>query len=96
MMIELNTTFTQEEKDALQGYGDVDIKRFIDSKKLFHSSIQGTVAMENPNRLIGVGGLYLVELKDEPGEWYMGQRHKGDTYHFWGCYGDLKNALEGL
>ena len=52
MMIELITDFTQEENDALQHYGDVDIKRFIDPQKLFHSSAQGNVAMENPNRLI--------------------------------------------
>jgi len=102
MIIELNANFAQTEKNIFieLGYGDVDINLFVDSKKLFYSNVRnGAVHNElikNPNRMIKIGGLYLLELKDELGEWYMGDKNKDDCYYFWANYGDLKTAIEGL
>jgi hypothetical protein len=102
MIIELSIDFTQFEKDifAELEYDDVDIKLFADTDRLFYSGVRdGEVyheLIENPNRMIGIGGLYLLEVKDELGEWYMGDKQKDNSYHFWGNYDDLKTAIEGL
>ena len=91
MIIELNTNFTQEEKDILSEYREVDIKLFIDTN-LFNNDKN---MPKNPNRMIGVGGLYLLEGKDTLGSWYMGDWNKG-SYSFWGNYGNLEIALKSL
>ena len=101
MIVELNTAFTQAEKDILMEYSDVDIKLIVDTDNLFYSGVGGGEAKnelftETPNRMVGVGGLYLLEVNDELGEWYMGEKGKDNKYYFWGNYGDLKTALEGL
>ena len=101
MIIELNTTFTQDEKDILMEYKDVDIKLFVDTGSLFYSSVRNGKAhnelfTETPNRMIGVGGLYLLDVNDELRTLYMGEKGKDSNYYFWGNYGNLKTALEGL
>ena len=99
MVISLNTNFSNEEMKILKEYKDVDVKLFINSESLFHVGVwNGENRMdlvENPHRLIGVGGLYLLEEKGELNEWHMGDSKEG-VYYFWGNYGDLKDALEGL
>ncbi len=43
-----------------------------------------------------IRGLYLLELRDEPNEWHMGEKTTNNVYRFWGNYGDLENALASL
>lgn len=88
----LNTMFDDEEVAIL--------KEFIEKNNLaisiFYSIDTNALAgVENPNRMIFVGGLYLLEEKDEPKEWYIGQLSNG-VYDFWANYGSLKDALYGL
>ena len=49
-----------------------------------------------PRTIIEVGGLYLAEAVDEPGDWYMGQRRTDGVIECWGRYGDIETALRGL
>lgn len=91
-MIFLNTTFNQNENEILCNYInkfkiEVGVLLSIDDDKLS--------GIDNPNRIISVGGLYLAEEKDELQSWYMGQEIKGN-YDFWGNYGSLKDALDSL
>ena len=95
-MFELDITFSEAEKKLLTEYSDVDIKLTVRSDALFYTGEEYRVAIENPRRMIGVGGLYLLEVEDEPNEWHMGQFEKDFTYIFWGSYGDLENALKSL
>ena len=94
MIIELSTHFNEEEKNLLREYNDVDIKFFIESDNLSIGTGDNK-AVDNPKRMIGFGGLYLLELEDEPDDWYMGQ-WENSYYNFWGRYGDLDSALKGL
>ena len=100
MIIELSVNFSEEEKIQLSAYNDIDIKLYIQSEKLlFTGTIDGKEIAEiitNPHRLIGVGGLYLLELRDELNEWYMGEKSNDNAYRFWANYGDLENALASL
>ena len=88
----LSTHFNEDEKRTIelftQQYGiEISICYAVDMDRLR--------GIDNPNRMIYVGGYFLCEEKDEPLSWYMGQKVKGQ-YDFWGNYGDLHNALEGL
>ena len=100
MIIELNTDFAHAEKDTLKKYNDIDIKLFIDTDDLFHRGVRDgekyNELIDNPNRMISVGGLYLLEVADELDTWYMGDKGKDGNYYFWGNYGDLQTALESL
>ena len=100
MRVELNTHLTQEEKDILK-CSDVSVKLIVDTDMLFYECRKDgklyTETIENPNRMIGIGGYYLLELKDEIGEWNMGVQKQDDlSYLFWGNYGNLKDAYEAL
>ena len=100
MIIELETDFDEKEKKLLGEYNDIDIKLFIEHDRLRLSGIENgekyTEILSKPRRMIGVGGLYLLELCDEPNEWYMGLLGKDSNYSFWGNYGDLEFALKSL
>ena len=92
MIINLETRFTEDEKIILNTFVqenqiEIHILYNIDDKKLN--------GISNPNRIIFVGGLYLCEEKDELSSWYMGQKIK-EIYDFWGNYGILQEALNGL
>ena len=92
MMVFLNTQFNEDEAFILMEFinhfnMEVSIVYSVDTDKL--------TGVNCPNRMISVGGLFLVEEKDETQEWYMGDKN-GDTYDFWGNYGNLKDALNGL
>ena len=100
VIIELSVNFSDKEKNQLSAHNDIDIKLYIQSEKLlFIGTTDGkeiTEIITNPNRLVGVGGLYLLELRDEPNEWYMGEKSNDNAYRFWANYGDLENALTSL
>ena len=100
MIVELDTHFTQEEKDILK-CGDVSIQLFIDTNILYYECRQeGKCCNENivtPNRMVGIGYYYLLELKDELRTWNMGLKKQDEfSYYFWGNYGNLKEAFESL
>ena len=57
--------------------------------------VDGSTAMQ-PRTIVEVGGLFIVETIDEPGDWYMGQRVSDGVIECWGLYGDIENALRGL
>lgn len=92
MILRLETCFSEEENHIINSFTqhngiELFVARSIDTGKL--------KGVSNPNRIIAVGGLYLCEEKDELSSWYMGQKHN-DQYSFWGNYGGLQEALEGL
>jgi len=92
LILYLNTQFDEEETRILHSYigqvrGDISV--------VYAMNAANVSGVTNPNRMIRAGGLYLCEEKDEPGEWHMGQLCDG-TYDFWGRYGNLHDALEGL
>jgi len=92
LILHLNTQFNEEETRILHGFmrqvrGDISVVLAMNADQ-----VNGVT---NPNRMIRVGGLCLCEEKNEPGKWYMGQMSNG-TYDFWGRYGNLHDALEGL
>ena len=92
MMIFLDTKFNEEENDMLNEY----IREFHQDVSVFYSvEADNLLGVDCPTRMISVGGLFLLEEKDEPRQWYMGQKN-GDSYSFWGKYGNLKDALYGL
>ena len=91
-MIFLNTTFDDEENAILSGY----INKYNQETQIFYSiKIESLSGVSNPNRMISVGGLYLLEEKDEPREWYMGDLNNG-KYDFGGKHISLEDALYGL
>lgn len=103
MIHKLNMDFSEEEKRILYEFeygGDVDVRLCVRKGRLFYSGLEnGEPAkwpIENPRRMIGVGGYYLLETEDELGEWYMGVAESDFTYSFWGNYRDLENALRSL
>ena len=92
MILYLNMQFSDEEKDIINSFTqqynlELSIFYAVDMAKLN--------GIDNPNRMIAVGGMYLCEEKDEPLSWYMGQTVNGQ-YDFWANYGSLFDALEGL
>jgi hypothetical protein len=92
MLYKLRTEFSDAEKEIL--YSHID--KFNYTVSFFISvNSEHLSGVDEPNRMIGVGGLYLLEEKGCPNEWYMGEL-KNSTYGFWGNYGDLKSAIEGL
>lgn len=44
-----------------------------------------------PMRMIRIGARVLVEMRDYPGEWWMGEIHD-DRLVVWGSYGSLEDA----
>lgn len=91
-MIFLETTLTEYEKSLLNRYleknsGSISLVYAIEKRKLR--------GVTNPNKILFVGGLYLCEEKQDQNNWYMGQENDG-LYEFWGSYGSLEEALEGL
>ena len=94
MIISLSTYFSETESKLLEEYRG-KVLPVIDKDKLFHASIGKKLKVDEPNRMVAVGGLFLLEVKAELDTWYMGQYHKG-IYSFWGNYGALQDALEGL
>jgi len=100
MVVGLHTFFTEEERVILMEYRDIDVKLYIEADKLVYRGIKDgeecADVIKNPRRMIGVGGLYLLEIDDEPNEWHMGQLESDFTYGFWGNYGDLGTALKSL
>ena len=88
----LSTQFSDEEKKIIELFTqrhntELSIVYAVDTDK-----IKG---VDDPYRMLFVGGLYLCEDKDEEFSWYMGQKNNGH-YDFWGNYGNLLDALEGL
>jgi hypothetical protein len=47
-------------------------------------------------KIIRVGGLYIVEEVDEHDNWLMGDMNKQGEIVCWGCYGSIKNVIDGL
>lgn len=89
----LCTAFSRQEQDIVQAYAlkcgtEISILCAVDSTR-----IEGDIV---PRRMLYVGVLYLLENKEEPGEWYMGDKAKDGVYAFWGNYGSLQDALDGL
>jgi len=88
----LNTQFSDEEKNI------IDLVTQRDNMELsivYAVDINNIKGITNPNRMIAAGGLYLCEEKDEPSSWHMGEKIN-EQYDFWGNYGNLLDALEGL
>ena len=105
MIIKLKTDFSKTEMKIFKNYiakhyTAIDVRLFINTDLLYDTGInegeEYKTKIENPRRIICVGGLYLLETEDELGTWNMGDYNDKGIYHFWGNYGDLKSALEGL
>ncbi len=45
----------------------------------------------SPSRMIRIGQRFLVEMREVPGEWWMGEMHDGQLF-VWGSYGSLDEA----
>ena len=93
----LNTQFTEEETKTLRDYIDAcntDVSN-IDLAIVYAVDTNRISGVTDPRRMIAVGGLYLCEEKDDRGVWYMGDQNNGN-YSFWGSYGNLQEALNGL
>ena len=93
MTVYLDTKFNTEETQTLNTFIDGGLSCDVSIVYAIDTDLLRGLTM--PNRMIHVGGLYLCEEKDEPGQWYMGQLTNG-TYDFWGCYGNLQDAIAGL
>ncbi len=92
MITILDTGFDMDENKTLSEF----VNRFNMEIAVFYSvRTESLSGVNNPNRMISVGGLYLLEEKDEPKSWYMGQLING-VIDFWGNYGSLHDALNGL
>ena len=92
MIENLNLNFNDEERAILDKY----IEKYNQEISVFYSiDTEKITGAETPNRMIFVGGLYLLEEKGSPNEWHMGHLLNG-VYDFWGNYRDLENALYGL
>lgn len=50
----------------------------------------------NVQKIIRVGGLYIVEEIDEHDDWLMGDINKQGEIVCWGSYGSIKNVIDGL
>ena len=89
----LSTEFSDEEVATIREYCykyEVELSLLFGiSKELF--SEEGV----NPNRIILVGGYYLMEEKGEEGMWYMGQ-YCDNKYVFWSRCRSLKDAINSL
>ena len=92
MMLYLNTEFSDEETEVIAQFTQRHNAELLIVYVVDGDCVKG---VDNPNRMIYVGGLYLCEDKDEPFSWYMGEKSNGQ-YGFWGNYGALPDALEGL
>jgi len=92
MMLYLNTQFSEGETRILAQFTQRHNMELSIVYAVDRGSIKG---VDNPRRMIAVGGLYLCESADEPLTWYMGDKMMGQ-YGFWGNYGNLLDALEGL
>ena len=93
MYLYLNTQFNDEETMVIHRYCDeykieLSILYSVDTALFEESSLM-------PNRIIYVGGYYLLEEKNDDGKWNMGQRHNNNL-SFWGKYGSLEKALHNL
>jgi hypothetical protein len=104
-MIILETAFTDLEKQILCEYavkigGEIKIFYSITEKSIFYeSTIEGNRQLckfESPNRMIEIGGLYLLEDKGSIGVWNMGDFNRERGYVFWGEYGALDAAIRAL
>jgi len=97
MIIKLNTQFSDNEKKVLYECIDVSIKLCIQSEKLFYTGLNDeNKIINNPHRMIEIGGYYLLEIKDEINEWHLGVMQKDFTYVFFGNYGSLEDAIRNL
>ena len=100
MIVKLNIDFNETEMEIFKSfiakhYIDIDIRLFVDTESLYDLGFD-KIKIENPRRMIFVGGFCLLETEDELGTWNMGDCNDKGVYHFWGNYGDLKSTLEGL
>ena len=92
MIVYLNLDFDDEEKAVLNEF----IGRYKQEISILYSvNAEKIVDAYNPNRMIFIGGYYLLEEKESPKEWHMGMI-VNDKYVFFGNYGDLRSAINGL
>lgn len=92
MIFLLDPEFSNKEKTILNTYAE---KYNAEIQIVYSIDMDAVKGIQEPHRMIFVGGLYLCEDTTELLIWNMGQLAQG-VYSFWGKYGDLENALQGL
>jgi hypothetical protein len=104
-MVMLDTTFSEEERRILLEFvvkfgKEVKVLYAVDENNVFYEGLVGeerqNFHFDAINRMIEVGGLYLLEEKNCLGVWNMGDWSLKKGYVFWGEYGTLDVAIKDL
>ena len=82
----------------IRTYSGCKDAEFIDPMEtdVFYDTGKETYKIAKVKAILSIGGLYLVKEIDSNDDWMMGQMHDDGKIYYWGNYGQLKDAINGL